>query len=61
MAFPFIFLGIIFLILWLLFRWSALLSVYAMSFFKTLGNFVVLGEWDWYEIKDKVFSTLEKK
>lgn len=59
LAMPFMVLGIIFVVLWLLMKATTHLIIYAISFSGTLKHFVLFGEWKWGEIKDEYFCELD--
>lgn len=59
LAVPFMVLGTIFVVLWLLMKAIIRLTIYAISFFMTLKIFVLFGEWKWSEIRDENFCNLD--
>ncbi|HDR0739559.1 hypothetical protein M8848_10005 [Pasteurella multocida] len=56
LALPFMVLGAVVVLLYLLLELSVIFAIYVISFFITIIQFIFLGLWRWEEVKTNIFS-----
>ncbi|HDR1805551.1 TPA: hypothetical protein QB606_000815 [Pasteurella multocida] len=56
LALPFMVLGTVVVTLYLLLELSVVFTIYVISFFTSIIQFIFSGNWRWEEIKTNIFS-----